>query len=238
MSFFARLIRLPLSLVPDGMVVRILSGELRGWRWITGSATHGCWLGTYEPESRRAFRQFVREGDVVCDIGANVGFFTLLASKLAGAGGTVYAFEPVPRNLHLLRRHVSLNDAQNVTILPVAVSSRSGVAHFAAAANPAMGGLSESGSLEVQTEALDELISLQRIAPPSFLKIDVEGAEVEVLTGAANALRDSVRTILLSTHGFARHEESCALLRTARFDLQLLRDGARDGNYVVLARRA
>ncbi|HEV8435127.1 MAG TPA: FkbM family methyltransferase, partial [Thermoanaerobaculia bacterium] len=115
-TFIGRLLRLPLRLVPNGRVVRIKSGPLRGWRWITGSAPHGCWLGTYERDSQRAFMDNVHEGDVVYDIGANAGFFTLLASTLAGPRGLVFAFEPLPRNVALLERHVSLNGCENVRI--------------------------------------------------------------------------------------------------------------------------
>src|SRR5947208_793716 len=95
----AKLVRLPLRLIPSQSIVRIRSGDLRGWRWIVGSSTNGCWLGTYESHMQRLFREHIGPGSTVFDIGANVGFFTLLASKLAGEAGRVYAFEPLPRNL-------------------------------------------------------------------------------------------------------------------------------------------
>src|SRR5216684_2115948 len=107
--FFATILRLPLRLIPRGAIVRIVSGELRGWQWIVHSATNGCWLGTYERHVQRLFRQRLRPGAVALDVGANVGFFTLLASKLVGSAGHVYAFEPLPRNLYYLERHVRLN---------------------------------------------------------------------------------------------------------------------------------
>lgn len=93
-------IRLPLRLVPPSKIMRIRSGALQGAKWIAGSAPHGSWLGTYERHVQRLFCERIHPGDVVLDIGANVGFFTLLASKLAGPDGHVHAFEPVPRNLH------------------------------------------------------------------------------------------------------------------------------------------
>jgi FkbM family methyltransferase len=192
MKLLSRLLRMPLRLMPPGRVVRIVSGELRGWKWISGSATHGCWLGHYESEAQAIFLANIRPGDVVFDIGANVGFYTLLASKLA-AHGSVVAFEPLPRNLALLERHLRLNEVCNVRVLPIAVSSQSGTARFAAAHNPAMGGLTDSGDLEVTTASLDALIANGAIPRPSFLKIDVEGAEHDVLTGAAKLLAESGR---------------------------------------------
>jgi FkbM family methyltransferase len=172
----------------------------------------------------------------VYDIGANVGFFTLLASKLAGESGTVVSFEPVPRNLAYLERHVRANKLKNVRVLPIAVSSRAGRARFATASNPAMGGLVDNGELEVQTDSLDGLVASGQIPAPAFMKIDVEGAELDVLAGAAETLRSARPTILLSAHGYVLHERCWSLLERSDFELTLLRDGASDGNYVVLAK--
>lgn len=230
----SRFVRLPLRLVPRGRVMRILTGALRGQWWIAGAATHGCWLGTYERETQRVFEEIVRPGAVVYDVGANVGFFTLLASKLAGASGRVYAFEPLPRNLAVLREHVRLNAAANVEVLPVAVSDRAGTARFAAADHPAMGGLSDSGGLEVATVTLDALQGTLRA--PTFIKMDIEGAEHAALTGAMQVLREARPVLLLSAHGYEQHERCSELLRGLGYETALVVDGAEDGNYVVLAR--
>jgi FkbM family methyltransferase len=226
----ARLLRLPLRLVPKRAVVRILSGRLAGARWVVGAGTHGCWLGTYEAEAQASFAAHIKRNDVVYDIGANVGFFTLLAARLVGEGGHVYAFEPLPRNLDFLRRHVALNKLTNVTILPVAVAATAGVLKFAEGANPSMGGLSATGALEVPTVALDEL----QHRPPRFMKIDVEGAESDVLAGATKTLRTHHPTIHLSTHGWEQNERCTATLRAEGYDVHLERDGTEDGNYVLL----
>jgi FkbM family methyltransferase len=222
-------------------MVPILSGPLRGWKWITGSATHGAWLGTYERETQQVFARLVREGDVVYDIGANVGFFTLLAASLAGRSGAVYAFEPLPHNLAFLRRHLAVNDDANaaeVHVMDVALSSASGVARFATATSAAMGRLADIGDLEVRTETIDELVSSGRIAPPRFMKIDVEGAEHAVLTGAAATLARERPVLLLSTHGYEVHEQCCAFLREAGYELEMIRDGTADGQYTLMAASA
>ena len=229
----ARAIRLPLRLVPPRAVIRILSGPLRGKRWVAGAATHGCWLGTYERDTQRAFQRLVRPGDVVYDVGANVGFFTLLASHLAGPEGRVYAFEPVARNLALLRRHIELNEITNVEISPVAVAERAGAARFSVAASPAMGGLATEGGIEVPTVTLDEIAAATR--PPSFIKMDIEGGESAALIGARHLLRASRPTILLSTHGYEQNALCVELLKSEGYRIEVLRDGAADGNYVILA---
>lgn len=233
MSLLGRAIRLPLRLVPRNAVLRVLSGPLRGRRWIAGAATHGCWLGTYEPLAQRVFVEHVRPGGVVYDVGANAGFFTLLASKLAGPSGAVYAFEPMERNLRYIREHVRMNGAENVHVMPMAVSDRIGPVRFAAAHNPAMGGLSAGGEIEVQSSTLDALAS--SIAPPTFIKMDIEGAEHAALTGAIEVLRRARPVILLSEHGWEQHERCGELLKSLGYDVKLLVDGANDGNYVVLA---
>lgn len=236
MRVFSKLIRLPLRLVPPGREVRIRSGALRRWKWITGSATHGCWLGTYEREAQRVFLDVIREGDVVADIGANAGFFTLLAAKLVGPKGAVYAFEPFPRNLDYLNRHVAANALTNVHVLPVALSAQAGTAFFSAGANPASGQLSERGEIAVRTETLDALVAAGRIAPPNFLKIDVEGSEYAVLTGAATVLERLRPSILLSSHGHKLRDRCAALLRELGYELTVIRDGRADGQYTDLAR--
>lgn len=235
MKLLSRLVRLPLRLVPRSRVMRVLSGSLAGARWIAGASTHGCWLGTYERETQAAFTRYVKRGDVVYDIGANAGFFMLLASRLADAHGAVYAFEPMPRNLEYLRKHIALNAAANVTVIDAAVAAKSGHARFAVEASPSMGHLDASGDLEVRLVSIDELVTSEIIRPPQFLKIDVEGAELDVLTGAAATLRQWYPVILLSNHGSERHEQCCAYLATLGYRIETVRDGRKDGQYTVLA---
>ena len=95
--------RWPLRLAPRGRAVPILFGPARGLRWVVGVGLHGCWLGTYEWHKQRRFAREIKPGEVFFDIGANTGFYTLLAAKRTGTGGIVHAFEPNPRNLAPLR---------------------------------------------------------------------------------------------------------------------------------------
>ena len=104
-----RLLRLPLTVIPPSTVVRILQGRLRGCRWIVGAETHGCWLGSYELAKQRQFGDAIKESNIVYDIGANVGFYSLLASRCIGSMGQVHAFEPLPENLVFLEKHIRLN---------------------------------------------------------------------------------------------------------------------------------
>jgi FkbM family methyltransferase len=231
----ANLIRLPLGLMSPQSVVRIRTGELHGWRWIAGSSTNGCWLGTYERHMQRLFREHIRPGATVFDVGANAGFFTLLASKLAGDSGRVYAFEPLPRNLEFLERHIRLNELANAHVAALAIAATSGEAHFRIAQHASMGGLSEEGDLRVVTASLDDLIATGPATRPDFIKMDIEGAESDALRGAKELLSGGPLTIALSTHGWQQHETCWAMLADAGFKLDLLKDGAADGDYLILA---
>lgn len=232
-----RLLRLPLVLIPKKTIVPVLSGKNTGLRWIVGAATHGCWIGTYERDTQRLFGAHIRPGEVVWDVGANAGFFTLLASRLVGQDGYVYAFEPLPRNLDYLHSHLRLNRIENVRVLPLALSDQGGVARFARAESPAMGGISAIGELEVKTEALDAILSSGQIQRPDFIKMDIEGGEHKALQGASAALRAAQPTILLSAHGHVQFEACSQFLRDIGYSVESLRDGSRDGNYVILAVR-
>ncbi len=193
-------IRLPLRAIPTGAVVPILQGRLRGKRWIVGSHIHGCWLGTYELTKRRTFERVVTSGMTVYDIGANVGFYSLLAAVLVGDNGKVYAFEPVPRNLSYLHRHLELNAIHTVSVIPAAVSDRDGEVRFWEAHDAAQGRIADQGQLTVRSVSLDGLLKDTAVTPPDCIKIDVEGAELHVLHGAEHTLCDYHPLLFLATH--------------------------------------
>lgn len=181
--------RLPLRLIPDGARLRILSGRLRGKAWVASAATHGAWLGIYEAETQEALCRHVRPGDVVYDIGANAGFFTLLASVLVGENGQVVAFEPLPQNIGFLRRHLVLNGVENVQVMEAAVADVPGIASFTCQGDAAQGALSETDTgLRVQVVTLDALVRDEIIRPPCVMKMDIEGAESRALAGADEVL--------------------------------------------------
>lgn len=197
-SLTGRIIRMPLLLVPRGAVVRVLSGINRGMRWFAGAAeTNSCWIGNYELDHVAAMQQMVRPGMIAYDIGANVGFYTLALSRLVGDSGHVYSFEPEAQNAHFLRRHVQMNGLSNVTIIQVAVSDASGMVGFRAARS--QGKVSSESSYWVPSISLDQFIAAGNPAP-SFIKMDIEGAEHTALCGASSVLSGGQTTWMLATH--------------------------------------
>jgi FkbM family methyltransferase len=229
-----RALRLPLRLVPPLVPMRVLTGPLAGCRWLSTAGPHGCWIGSYERELQQLFVGTIRPGQVVWDVGANVGFFTLLAARLAGPQGRVVAVEPVPRNLELLRRHLSLNRVGNVTVVPRAMADAVGTARFDARASPSMGHLATSGGIEVHTTTVDELVA-SGVPAPHVIKMDIEGAESRAIAGAAQTLRSHRPRLLLSTHGWAQHQACLAALEALGYAVTLRRDGAGDGQYELVA---
>jgi FkbM family methyltransferase len=218
---FGKVLRAPLRLIPRGTPISILQGPLRGKRWVVGSSTHGCWLGLYERDKARVFEQSIRPGSVVYDIGAHVGYYTLIASKLVGSEGRVIAFEPVSRNLEYLREHVRMNGAENVTIMDAAVAEHEGRSRLETGPSSYQGRLSRSGELEVRTVSLDELVS-HGLPGPRCIKMDIEGGELAALRGAIGVLRESKPVIFLSTHGKDVHKGCCELLKSAEYELRQL----------------
>ncbi len=211
-SFFGKILRLPLRLIPARAVLPILQGPLRGKKWIAGSGNHGYWLGSYEMEKCVRFAEAVPDGGVVFDLGGNVGYYTLISAFRAGPRGRVFVFEPLPRNLDFLRRHLALNRIENVTVIDAAVSDRSGTVRFAEDASTSKGRIGESGTLEVKSISLDDWIDQGLLPAPDLLKIDIEGAEFLALQGVRRMLAANHPPIFLSTHSGKVHKECLAFL--------------------------
>lgn len=200
-TFAGRLLRLPFRLLPKGAVVRILRGPARGKRWLADSSTRGFWLGFWELDNQRWFAARLRKGDVIYDVGAHVGLYALIAGDRVGPEGHVYAIEPLPGNVHFLRRHLELNHVNSCTVVEAAVCSASGWTRFDPTSLNTAGHLSESGPLLVRTVSLDDFyFQGQHIRIPTIIKIDAEGAEIEVLRGATRLIAEFSPQIYLSTH--------------------------------------
>jgi FkbM family methyltransferase len=150
---------------------------------------------------------YVRKGDVVFDLGANVGLFSGVAAARVGGGGKVYAFEPTPLTLEYLRENLSFYD--NVMVCPYAVNDKKGKDHFHInndfANNKALGKnslLPVPGfiAVEVDTISLDAFVEEHHIERVDFIKADIEGAERLMLQGARNVLRRFAPKLSLCTY--------------------------------------
>ena len=193
-----------LKSLPESTVFRILSGPLRGARWVFHSGVGGYWAGTYEAPQQRALMAMIKPGMVCYDCGANVGYYTLLFSKLVGPRGKVIAFEPLPRNVALLKRHIAMNGCSNVVIEEMALSNVDGMVRLNAAGP--MSKIDSNGEVEVICRKIDSL----NLTPPDLMKIDVEGAEIDMLAGAESAIRSYHPSLVVSLHLEPERAGTCA----------------------------
>lgn len=221
------------------MLLPILGGALRGHRWCpaSGGKLLRVLLGTYEKEQTSLFLRHIGPGDVVLDIGAACGYYTLLASKLVGKAGRIVAFEPDPKNAGYLRRHVSANHLSQATILQLALSDNSGTARFGGGSGTGTGRLCDEGAYDVTVRRLDDIAAQLQVAP-THLKIDVEGAELSVLRGGEQTIRRHQPTIFLSTHpGMVKrvHADCCDLLARWGYELRPILGGELARSTEVLA---
>jgi len=216
-----KIVRVPFRILPRDIAVPILQGPLRGKKWIVGAYNHGCWLGSYELEMQKRMVKEVRHGGNFYDIGANAGFYSLLASVLIDSGW-VYSFEPLPANLIYLRKHLEMNKIKNVKLFDLALSNEVGTAFFEVEATRGMGKLGSDGTMQVQTSTIDALLHEELIAPPDSIKMDIEGAENLALLGAKECFARYKPKLFLALHGKDVHEECCRLLSSWHYEFEYI----------------
>lgn len=234
-TFWGKLLRLPLRFIPKSTVVTVFSGLNRGMKWIVGSSTHGCWLGTYEFTKQSVISCFIKPGMRVFDIGANAGFYTIAFSRLVGKQGHVWAFEPLAENSNNILRHVYLNKLQNITLLQIAVTDQNGIVGFQVANSNSMGAVSEgTDRYKVPAMSLDNLITKGTIPIPDMIKIDVEGAESLVLKGAKELMKKKKTILFISLHGDKQKQQCLELLKSNGYDIYTL-NGNKVSNENILS---
>ena len=211
---------------------RIQGGPLRGFNLVLdlrNSADRHMWLGIYEQSVMGAFAENLagRSDAVVYDIGAGYGYHTLFLSRLVFPRGRVFAFEPDPDSLRALRMALEANRVQNVKIIDRGVGSHGGLRtfyrrplslHCSLYPAQASGGgnswrtQSTHGTFSTQVVSLDDFVFVEGYPVPDLLKIDVEGAEIEVLTGASRVLAEYHPTIICEIHSAKLGQEVTMML--------------------------
>ena len=181
-----------------GVPVPVLSGVNRGRWWSLVSAGSGYASGRRSRRQMELVAALVGPSDVAWDVGAHHGFVTLCASRRAGAGGSVHAFEPSATNRALLGRHARWNGLANTTVHPFALSSYDGESCFGGSGTSKMLALG-AGRETVLVRRGATLVAEGVCAPPTFMKIDVEGAEADALAGVIPVLPPTAR-LLIAVH--------------------------------------
>ena len=148
----------------------------------------------------RIYRDSIKPGMTVLEIGANIGFFTLLFSRLAGKTGRVIAFEPDPGNFRLLEKNVKVNDRGNVLCVRKAVSDKAGAERLFRSEEH-HGDHRTFDSADGREAVEIEAVAIDGFLPPGstvdFIKMDIQGAEYSALAGMESTLRNSGRLAML-----------------------------------------
>lgn len=216
------------------LTLRVRRGPLAGLRFSVACGARIA-SGTFEDYKTRGLLEHVRPGQTVFDVGAHVGYYTALCSKLVGPAGRVVAFEPRPVNVRLWRLHAECNGLANAALIEAAVGDREGRARFETRTGTGTGHVAAEGDLEVRMLRLDDLVARGEAPAPGFLKIDVEGGEVAVLEGARETIRAARPAMLVATHGEALHSAVTAILGANGYSWTVLDPGVAHGDVELLA---
>ncbi len=194
--------------------------------------------GTYEPEITSLFRRLVTPGSTVFDVGANAGYFSILAREL---GATVHAFEPNPVVRALLQKSAELGPG-GIEVVPRACSDHAGTMplYLSDPGETGRSGLmvARERSVDVEVITLDEYAG-RADAHPQLVKIDVEGAEAAVIRGMREMLRTDRPTLIIELHEtkgevrHATHEEVAQLLDEAGYEYKPIGSDDHDGEVTV-----
>lgn len=181
----------------DGLVCFINTKDLIGWKIF--------FFGEYEGGTNRALERYVRPGDVVIEAGANMGSETVLLSRMVGDAGHVYGFEPNPYTYERLSMNVAINELKNVSIYDLAIGEKDGEVSFniypKGFCNPGMSSkymsTPQTKKITVPQRTLDSFVAEKGISRVNFLKMDIQGAEMDLLNGADGLLERDRPTIFM-----------------------------------------
>jgi len=201
------------------LVRQVVPADTRIWLRIAAGVGKGLWAnldprfemsyaeGRYESTVQEVLSKYLNAGSVFYDVGAHIGIESMFAARLVEEQGTVFAFEADPRNVTRIEEHIRRNKLGQIHVVPCAVWSSQGKLSFArasaessrnqgAVAGPAGG--SGENIIQVDAVVLDDFV--KRNAPPTLIKIDVEGAEAEVLRGGQRVFSEIKPTLICEVH--------------------------------------
>ncbi len=221
---------------PQGIsLVSVAGGKLQGARMaLDMQSEKDYWLGTYEMPLQEAIQDWVKTGWTVFDVGANVGYVSLLLARQVGAQGHVTAFEALPANVERLKTNLEINAlADLITIVPQAVSRENGVARFQVGVSDDTGRLEGSAgrlapgstSIEVPTLGLDDYIYGDGHAAPQAIKMDIEGGEVLAIGGMRRLLKEARPLLMIEIHSEGAAEVVWGTLTNTGYKLLFMQKG-------------
>jgi len=217
------------SRYPEGSVVVIRSGRASGYQWQRSHRyPNGFWLGQFELPVQDALTRELRPGDTFYDVGANAGFFTLVAARAVGPTGRTVSFDPDPVNIANIEAQLKLNELASSRAIREAVSGAEGEATFSfdTPGSP-MGhlGPTRAGETQITVPVTTIDAAIAKYGTPSLLKIDVEGMEAEVLKGADRVLSEVKPSLIIELHSPQCKADCSRILRAHGYEFFAL-DGS------------
>lgn len=216
------------------IVLKIKAGPLAGKKWIATTG-YSFVKGSFENYKTECFVENFQKGSVLYDIGAHVGYFAAIASSINDGSGHVFAFEPRPMNANFFLKHMEMNGFKNVTLFRAAVATSDGEARFNANTGSATGHLSPQGNIVVKVVNVDHEFESGRLPAPDFIKIDVEGGEIEVLKSCHRAIVKCRPKLLIATHGSTAHRFVIDYLVENNYQYKILNPDHIKGDEEIMA---
>lgn len=160
------------------------------------------YCGEFEPECLHLMKRYLRPGATVLDVGANIGLYTIEAAKAVGSSGKVISIEASADHARTIERNVKLNGFSNVSLVSTAVGEDDGTAILSLPAGGnygmfTLGKVSGTASGEVQIRKIDDILKQQGVVAVDFIKMDIEGSELQALRGAIKTIGHSRPPILI-----------------------------------------
>jgi len=193
--------------------------------------------GTYEPIETQLMISSLNEGGIFVDVGANIGWYTIIASKIVGQTGNVLAFEPDPTNFELLKKNCALNGLKNVELINQALSDKSDSEFLYRSSNNfgdhrLYASEEEREKIVVGTLTLDNLIESRGLKNIQTIKVDTQGSEPKILRGMQRYIKREKPVIFLEfwPYGIYSNQESVfdimAFIEKNRYEVYQIRNGA------------
>jgi FkbM family methyltransferase len=185
-------------------------------------------LGIYEYWKTMFFIDFIKPGMTVLDIGANKGYFSLLAAEIMNGKGRILSFEPEPHNCFWMKKSIEANGYKLIKLFQIALSDKEGNAELFLGKTEGSHSLNklwqslrdDKVAITVETRKLDEILKEERVKKIDFIKIDTEGAEFEVLIGGQNCLKTNRNLIVvMDIHPGVNRNEIYNLLNRSGFKI-------------------
>lgn len=164
-------------------------------------------LGIYEYKKMKLFKKLVKPNMTILDIGVNKGYFSLLSAKLMKDKGNILSFEPDPDNCKWIKKSIAANNYKSIRLFQIALFNKNGKKTFFKGAKSGHHSLIKNsglGSTTIQTQKLDDFIDEENITKINLIKIDVEGADIEVLEGAQKLLKNQSPKLIIDIHKIDR----------------------------------